>query len=288
MSDKITCEVDKNILDMLLKGLNTLRGGPAMDEEEWEEVGGRKKRRGRGAGPTQPKAAADVPEVDNTDLNGVINKLLDTVNTLLEKRQLDLEARERQDIKIEKMEARIELQSVENDETKQRSLKGNIIISSPPGQDKLRILKSKEDLEKEEYCVTDYAIEIMQLKYGVSVPKSDIQACHFLPNKSILLRIWNRVPGSAWSILIDKIKKGGNKEYHVYGNFMLTARRNAISYHLRTLKKSGKISKLYTTESGVLSFKIKDDRDKIRVTYVSNKKGDDPRTLSIKEIDSLL
>lgn len=49
MSDKITCEVDKNILDMLLKGLNTLRGGPAMDEEEWEEVGGRKKRRGRGA-----------------------------------------------------------------------------------------------------------------------------------------------------------------------------------------------------------------------------------------------
>ena len=284
MSDKISCEVNKDTLDMLIKGLCQLRGNPLTEDSSWDEVEGtRKGRNGRSNKKNSPS------DVDHRDLNAVLNKLMDTVNSLLAKQQEEQAARESIKQRIAELEERVQSQSVESDEIKQRSMKGNLILSSPPSQDKIRILKTKDELDNENISLLDHISQLIKQKYDVDLPEKDVQACHHLPNKTVILRIWNRRPGSAWSLLIDKIKRGGDKKVNFFANFQLTPQRNAISFHLRSLKKSGKISKLYTTENGAISFKRKEtDSDKIKVTYFTLKKGDLPQTLTIQEIDMVV
>ena len=86
--------------------------------------------------------------------------------------------------------------------------------------------------------------QLIKTKYNVVVPENDIQACHYLPNNTILVRFWNRKEGSPWDHLTTEIKKGGKKEVGLYANFQLTNKRNSLMYHLRSMKKEGKISKL--------------------------------------------
>ena len=178
-------------------------------------------------------------------------------------------------------------QGDEIDEVKQRSMKGNLILSSPSGQQgKSSIIKPLDQLNKESSTVTKHVTDLLKLKYNVDIPANDIQACHHLPNKSIVVKIWNRAPGSAWNRLVEEVKKGGKKEINVYANFQLTNKRNNIMYHLRTLKKEGKINKLYSNENGQISFKVKEQSSKVKVTYFSVNKLDLPKTLTISEINS--
>ena len=85
-----------------------------------------------------------------------------------------------------------------------------------------------------------HIISLVQEKYDIKIPVSDIQACLCLPNKSDLLKIWNRKEGSAWENLVQKIRSPENSSYN-------------------------------SDEKGHIKLKIKkDSNDKARYIYISN------------------
>ena len=121
------------------------------------------------------------------------------------------------------------------------------------------------------------------------VPAEDIQALHRLPNSTLVLRIWKRTEESAWTQLISAIKTGGNKAMNLYLNFHLTHRRSQLVYHLRQHKKNGVISKFQTDENGTVSVKIRDQDQKLRLTYYRKKDKDIPEfTFTVDELSRLV
>ena len=272
----MSSQVDSKLLDLLIKSLVELRGGVEPEKQKDD-----KKKQTRGA---KPSTSTNINDIDSSDINSILNALLTAVTATLDTLK---EQKVEQGRQMKELQEEVRYQGDEIDEVKQRSMKGNLILSSPSGQQgKSSIIKPLDQLNKESSTVTKHVTDLLKLKYNVDIPANDIQACHHLPNKSIVVRIWNRAPGSAWNRLVEEVKKGGKKEINVYANFQLTNKRNNIMYHLRTLKKEGKINKLYSNENGQISFKVKEQSSKVKVTYFSVNKLDLPKTLTISEINS--
>ena len=152
---------------------------------------------------------------------------------------------------------------------------------------KVCLIKTDEQLSQEKLSLTNHVIQLVKSKYDITLPPNDIQACHRLPNKSVILRLWNRKEDSAWSKIVDGIKKGTNLEYNVYFNFHLTRRRSNLLYDLRQMKKNKEITKFYSDENGQLTVLVKSITDggkKQKITYVSRDKGSLPYTLTKEEL----
>ena len=264
--------IDQNLIDLLIKGLTDLKS-----QETPEKKKGKKKK--------ATTLNEMIPDVDPTDINSVMNALLMTVNETLEDIKKN---KEEQDLKIKMLQDSVRIQGDHLDEVQQRTMKGNIIIASPASQGKLCLIKSAEELAQQSISTTNHFLDLIKEKYGVTVPAQDVQAAHHLPNGSLLVRIWNRKPGSAWSNLVNEIKRGGKENINIYANFQLTKCRNNLLYHLRTLKKAGKIAKLYSNENGQLSFKVKETSKKVIVTYSSISKNKDQSTMTKEEIDEII
>ena len=194
----------------------------------------------------------------------------------------------------------VDRQGDELDEVKQRAMKGNLILVSKGSASNPSVLKTDKELSaSSESLLTNVRREILK-KWGVDVPVSDFQACHRMKeDHTVIVRIWNRTPGAAFWRLVEDIRAGGplddqgrpkpaQRKINLFANFQLTPRRNQLSYHLRNLKKENKIFNYYTNENGMLSFRLKERGPKIKVTYVSAKPGDIPKTLSVQDIDNII
>ena len=267
------CAVNKDVLDDVINSLVILRGAVEESAEPPSEE--------RGRGKTRLGATNRGEKVDPTNLNAVLNQILSAVGELMKEVAALKEAGVGQRGAVVGGEAgksltdQVNIQADEIDEMRQRSLKGNLILSSPnlPAIKKVSLIKSDEQIKKEGSNLTQHVLELLKTKYGTDVPEGDIQALHRLPNGTIILRLWNRKPGSAWADLVNGIRSGKNREINFFANFHLTKRRNSLLYEVRQLKKSGQIWKFYTDENGTISFRAKDGGNKIRATYTT-KPGD--------------
>ena len=155
------------------------------------------------------------------------------------------------------------------DELEQRGMKGNLLINCT----KTELNRTDDELKSEDSSVQTHVLDLLEKAYDVHIQPSDIQAYHRL-NKGgrFILRVWNRANGSAWHTLCNAILTGKNKQAGIYANFQLTNRRNAMSYHLRQLKKAGKIVKFSTNENGAMSFTtLANDESEVKhkITYTS-------------------
>jgi len=115
-----------------------------------------------------------------------------------------------------------------------------------------------------------------------------------------VLMMWDRFPPSPSKLrnklrtrltllhLTDAIKSGMNSSLNLFANFQLTNRRNELSYHLRKLKKEKKVAKIYTNENGQLSYRVQEQSEKIKVTYVPDTPNGIPRTLSIQDVNTIV
>ena len=159
------------------------------------------------------------------------------------------------------------------DEVEQRGMKGNLLINCT----KTDLIKTDDELMAEGTSVQTHVLDLLEKAYDVRIPPSDIQACHRLNKEGrYILRVWNRAAGSAWHTLCNAIKTGKNKQAGIYANFQLTNRRNTMSFHLRQLKKNGKIVKFSTNENGAMSFTtLATDGSEVKhkVTYTSGKEN---------------
>lgn len=162
----------------------------------------------------------------------------------------------------------------ELDEMQQRSLKGNLVLTSRdiPANPSRRtpavksVLRSDEELG--DRSLLDHVLDLVKDKYQVTVPHSDVQACHRLPHGAVILRIWNRRPGSAWAKLSQAIKsKPSNPNLNFYANFHLTSRRQNLTFLVRNMKRNQQISRFYTDENGAISIKVKETDRKHVITF---------------------
>ena len=276
--NQVTCIVDRDAIDSLFKILVTLRGGVAPDPEAAPKKGKRNNSKGRDGNQV----------VDPTDINELVGALFKALTDIATD-VVELKERHKEDDdsgSIKDLKEQVRIQEDEIDECRQRSMKGNFILTSPniPASGKTNVIKSDEQLRGDGESLTSHIIQLVKEKYDVTLPENDIQALHRLPNGTVILRLWNRRPSSAWCKIVDGIKSGMNKHINFYANFHLTRKRNGLLYDVRQLKKSGEIFKFYTDENGQISFRVKEKSEKVKVTYVTKKREDIPKTLTKEEI----
>ena len=86
---------------------------------------------------------------------------------------------------------------------------------------------------------------------------------------------------------MDRIKSGkGDKGVPLYINFQLTKRRSAILFHLRNLKREGKIAKFYSDEGGSIALRTREGSPKVKLTNFpinKNVPGSTLRTVIYRE-----
>ena len=272
----VACNVDKRLLDSLMQSLHVLRGDL---DEKGQAVGG--------------ADDSDVA-VDPTNLNSILHQLLSAVNDLTKSVQMsrqqcrELVVNQREVVPA--LEKRIRIAEDEIDECRQRSLKGNFIITSVANNSRQRVslIKSDEQLREDGESLTEHVDELASKKYDVNINIDEIQACHRLPNNRVIIRLWKTSHGSSWHKLVQKIKSGMNSGFNVYFNFHLTRRRNNLMYEIRKLKMAGKLFKFYVDENGQISVRPGDTDGKRRITYFSAGRDADPLTMSVQELKEML
>ena len=167
---------------------------------------------------SQPSQTDQVEGDTDPDINSVLTLLLQVV-TLLSNQVKSVGTGG--GAQVNEAGASDRLHVDELDECRQRNFKGNLIITSQalPEKNKVCLLKTDQQLQEDGQSFTQHIIDLVKKKFDVTLPEPDIQACHRLPHNAVLLRIWNRKPGSAWSQLIEGIKLGKNTTINVFFKF---------------------------------------------------------------------
>ena len=155
------------------------------------------------------------------------------------------------------------------DEVQQRSMKGNLIISSPNLQHKPSLLEpaaikrngSDARENAEELCT-----RLIKMKTGVEVPLEDISACHVLKrqgaNASYIIRFHNMKPGSPWEAITAGMMTGkalgkNFTDANVYLSFQVTHAKGELLKEARALRKSNGIWKYSTDQNGKIAVQAK-------------------------------
>ena len=168
------------------------------------------------------------------------------------KEVIDVSKEEMDALKSENEKLKIEI-----DETRQRGMKGNIIISCPvrDGVSKaVHVEKTEGDSTRME-TDTELVLRLIREKTKVIIPKDDVVACHPMSKKdknTFVIRIMNVKPGSAWEDLTACMMKGTNMDRRVpvYINYQLTDRRAALAKAVRIAKADAKISGYSVDQNG--------------------------------------
>ena len=198
----------------------------------------------------------------------------------LKKKNNDLE-KKCEDVEVLKQK----LSSMERntDEIQQRSMKGNLIVSSPNLQGKDSLLVRKQRLENGQVISqeddTEMIVRLISANTGVNIPLVDISACHALNKQGLntryILRVTNRKPGSAWQTLSAGLLTGKNSstgdhftKANVFINFQLTKRRGDLAKEVRKAKYDKGIVKYGTDQNGKITVKVKDFSPWAEVTSI--------------------
>ena len=145
----------------------------------------------------------------------------------------------------------------ELDEVRQRSMKGNLIVTSKErtGRNgrKIPSLAKKKDQESDLKLV----LRLIKEKTDVDVPVEDVQACHVLgrfDSGSYIVRFNNRRSGSAWDSVNNMMMTGKDmSNANIFINFQLTKHRSDLSYQVRAAKRDRKIFSYSVDQNGRVS-----------------------------------
>jgi len=197
--------------------------------------------------------------------------------------------------KVEQLEAKVVQLEVENsklkkenkemveevDETRQRGMKGNIVISCPPrvNQPNPAIPQDVEvDGVRRKESMVEVCLRLQKSTSGATIPKEDVVACHRLPENqhTWIVRVGNLSPGSGWEalaagMLTGKQHGGGGanngwfENNGVYLRFQLTEARAKVHTQVRLARKAGLLHKFSTNQNGRITIlkerSTRSDRD---------------------------
>ena len=168
----------------------------------------------------------------------------------------------------------------EIDETRQRGMKGNILVSSPASATKPTMMIPKaldtSDNRKVNESEVEMVLRVIREKTSIVIPEEDIIACHRVGKKetnSFVVRFNNRKPGSAWEVLTAAMMKpkGLAKDKNVFLNFQLTKHRADLAKAVRQAKKDEKIAAYSIDRNGTIKIKkLAGDKEYLTVKSVNN------------------
>ena len=150
----------------------------------------------------------------------------------------------------------------EIDETRQRGMKGNIIVTCPARDGVTKAVHNEitvngmKRLEND----TEMIIRLINEKSGVRIPISDVAACHPIGKEekhTFVIKVTNRNPGSAWEGLVAAMMKASNMErtVPVYLNFQLTERRADLAKSVRKAKSERRVAGYSVDQNGKIKIK---------------------------------
>ena len=152
----------------------------------------------------------------------------------------------------------------EVDETRQRGMKGNLIISCPPKVNQPNPAIPREVVVegvRRMESMTEVCLRLQHSTSGATIPVEDVVACHRLPENqhTWILRVGNRAPGSGWEalaagMLTGRRHGGGPTDWFtnngVYLRFQLTEARAKVHTQVRLARKAGLLHKFSTNQNG--------------------------------------
>ena len=146
----------------------------------------------------------------------------------------------------------------EVDETRQRGMKGNIIIKAFPGRDGVDRFKALSRpgggrLENQ----VEVCSRLVQGTSGFQVPSQEVAACHKMPNSE---HTWvislKRVPGGVWEALSAAMLCGKRQDGDyfadtgVYLAFQLTKQRSKVLHQVRLARKEKLLERFSVNMNG--------------------------------------
>ena len=231
-------------------------------------------------GFTSDELSLDKEEKAEKNSTVVSNWLIKLVSTLwvkvaeqAEMIKFNFTRAEAKEEEVAKLKVEVEELRKYCDEVQQRSMKGNIIISSPNlgNGNKASLMKQQrvgEGATSRLETVTEMCCRLILKKTGVTVPDADISACHVLgrhgADSTYIMRIHNRKPNSAWEVLSAGMLTGKNnetrnyfdKDVNVFLNFQLTAARAKLLEEVKKERKSKRITSYGVDQNGRVTVRV--------------------------------
>lgn len=164
----------------------------------------------------------------------------------------------------------------DNDELRQRGLKGNIIVSSA------RIPAKGSRPEKLAFCKTvlqrdpqvlesdlDFCARMIREKTNIVIKKEEVSACHALPRKepnsaqSYIICFGTRREGSSWDFVSTAMMTGRSREggdvhnnKNIFLSFQLTKMRAQLSKAVREARWRGQVDRESINPNGEIKVRL--------------------------------
>ena len=166
--------------------------------------------------------------------------------------------------KVEKLEEKATNLEMEIDETRQRGMKGNLILST---RFTTKHLLTQKMLTGHTETPSAMCKRLIQEKTGVDLPLADILACHSVGKSSYIVKILNWKKDSAWESICAAMATGKNQNSgnmmvnnDVFLSFQLTSRRQVLLRNVVKARKDKHIKnykvnqngRIFTAKAGVL------------------------------------
>ena len=200
----------------------------------------------------------------------LMTELWNKVSQQAEMIRFNLNRAEAKEVEVASLRQEVEKLRIYCDEVQQRSMKGNLILSSPEYGQKKSLLKPGAGIVDGDFAKEDATLlccRLIERKTGVVVPKEDISACHMLKKQgvssSFIIRFHNMKPGSAWDSLTTGLMTGKALDGtcftndNIFINYQVTKARGELLQKAREARRLKKIHKYSTDQNGDISIQVK-------------------------------
>ena len=222
-----------------------------------------------------PEAKKNPSVVINWLVN-VTKQLITHVNHLgeiIKINQRSMEAKAEKSL-VEELKAKVQSLELDNDDIRQRSMTGNLIIASPQreGNPSLAVRQQVRDRETSgmrQETVIEMCVRLVKEKTTVEIPLKDVVACHPIgkgrgADTTFVLRVINRNPGSAWDYLSSALLTGKNRKTKQFVNnqmncfisFQLTPRRGELMKSIKKAKATTRSLRYGADQSGRITVRV--------------------------------
>ena len=182
-------------------------------------------------------------------------------------------------VKLEKKAASLEM---EIDETRQRGMKGNLILSTRfATKDLLNPVRVTGNME----TPSQMCKRLIQKKTGVDLPIADILACHSVGKSSYIVKVLNWKKHSAWESICAAMATGKHENGNLMVNndlflsFQLTSRRQVLLRNVVKARKEKYIKNYKVNQNGRIFTAKAGDSPAERMPWVEVKDMDDLSTV---------
>ena len=224
-----------------------------------------------------PEAVEVLNGEDHTTVvNSILSWLIEAASTIIKKVVIQADFLKFQqkvvDSKadaeeVKRLQERLLKVELECDETRQRGMKGNLVLHSPATTASESILlprqKTREGGIVDKESMAEACVRAIETKTGIRVPLEDVSACHPLgrkgavANTTFIIRIWNRKQHSAWEQLTAGLMTGRNPKTGadftnapLYINYQLTPARGEVVKVVREAKRGKRLHKYNVDANG--------------------------------------